>query len=745
VLAKGAAKTTGNHPPGASRLPVGSNASNAYKASKASNVSNAANLVTVSRNLTTPYSKQLRASQFSPSLGVPLDLDPESLVLAKPEIPSNKRQCPHCNSRVNRLQGFCPQCGKPFNFTPKLSRGDRVNGKLEIRGCVAYGGLGWIYLGRDTLLERWVILKGLLNGKDSAGAAAAVAERQYLAAVKHSSIVAIYDFIEHEGAGYIVMEYVGGLTVDSIRAAHDTVRVPTDATGAATGASFRESKRHLLGRSPVGGPLAIGRKGVLPVEEAIAYVMAILPAFAYLHENKLVYCDFKPDNFMVEQGNLKLIDLGGVRRIGDPDGDIYGSRGFTAPEAEIEPVAASDIFSIGRTLAVLIMDFDYLRSYEHALPTPQEQPILAQHDLLYRFLLKATHLDPAARFYSADEMRRQLQGVLREIVAGTPAALPWESEIFWSDELQDSEDRAGAEQPLPRLLPVLKIDAIDPASREIIQLCGSTGKQLSESLLRGLITKYGDQSSELAFRWLDQLIAQGQYAQFDQQINLLTSRFGDDWRIHWYTGKRALAEQQWQRARDEFERVYCALPGELAPKLALAFAAERLGHAADALQYYRRVARTDPNHTSACFGWARCASRLKDDAQLRTALELVPASHSLSTQARIALAGSLMGDGIQSDNLQLEQAATVLQTITVNTGLVHQLRAMMYAAAARLIGTGTKFNTAGKTLLGAAWQGKDLRLRAELEYRKAATFAATPLEKFQWVDLANSVRPLTLI
>ncbi len=59
----------------------------------------------------------------------------------------------------------------------------------------------------------------------------------------------------------------------------------------------------------------------------------ILSAFAYLHSLGLVYCDFKPDNIMVEGGDVKLIDLGGVRRIDDPDGDIYGTVGYSAPEA----------------------------------------------------------------------------------------------------------------------------------------------------------------------------------------------------------------------------------------------------------------------------------------------------------------------------------------------------------------------------------------------------------------------------
>ena len=63
---------------------------------------------------------------------------------------------------------------------------------------MAFGGLGWIYLGWDTVLSRWVVLKGLLNSKDEASAAAAVAERRFLAAVKHPKIVGIYNFVSRE-------------------------------------------------------------------------------------------------------------------------------------------------------------------------------------------------------------------------------------------------------------------------------------------------------------------------------------------------------------------------------------------------------------------------------------------------------------------------------------------------------------------------------------------------------------------
>ncbi len=177
-------------------------------------------------------------------------------------------------------------------------------------------GLGWIYLGFDKVLSRYVVLKGLLNTQDASAAGAAVAERQFLAAVKHPNIVGIYNFVQSGSEGFIVMEYVGGKTLKQIRQ----------------------------------------ERGPLPVAEAIAYIHRILPAFGYLHRMGLVYCDFKPDNVMMEKDDVKLIDMGGVRRIDDTKGDIYGTVGYSAPETGEGPTAASDLFTVGRSLAVLLAE-----------------------------------------------------------------------------------------------------------------------------------------------------------------------------------------------------------------------------------------------------------------------------------------------------------------------------------------------------------------------------------------------------
>ena len=63
-----------------------------------------------------------------------------------------------------------------------------------------------------------------------------------------------------------------------------------------------------------------------------AYALEGLRALGYLHGLGLLYCDFKPDNVIQSEEQLKLIDLGGVRRADDASSAIYGTVGYQAPE-----------------------------------------------------------------------------------------------------------------------------------------------------------------------------------------------------------------------------------------------------------------------------------------------------------------------------------------------------------------------------------------------------------------------------
>src|SRR5262249_12721665 len=72
-----------------------------------------------------------------------------------------------CGTKLNYDSGFCPGCGHEYTFLPSLKPGDVVDRKYEVKGPVAFGGFGWIYLAWARHLARWVIIKGLLNIKDS--------------------------------------------------------------------------------------------------------------------------------------------------------------------------------------------------------------------------------------------------------------------------------------------------------------------------------------------------------------------------------------------------------------------------------------------------------------------------------------------------------------------------------------------------------------------------------------------------
>ncbi|MFE1588976.1 tetratricopeptide repeat protein [Streptomyces sp. NPDC058737] len=343
--------------------------------------------------------------------------DPREMVMDRPEVPERKRFCSRSDcgapvgrsrgERPGRTEGFCTKCGHPYSFVPKLKAGDVVHGQYEVVGCLAHGGLGWIYLAVDKAVsDRWVVLKGLLDTGDQDAMAAAISERRFLAEIEHANIVRIYNFVEHldqrTGSldGYIVMEYVGGKSLKEIANAR---------------------------RSPQ------GRRDPLPVEQACAYGIEALEALGHLHSRKLLYCDFKVDNAIQTEDQLKLIDMGAVRRMDDDESAIYGTVGYQAPEvADVGPSVASDLYTVGRTLAVLTFDFQgYTTVYADSLPDPDNIDVFRRYESFYRLLVRATDPDPARRFASAQEMAEQLTGVLREVVSlQTGRARPAVSTLF---------------------------------------------------------------------------------------------------------------------------------------------------------------------------------------------------------------------------------------------------------------------------------------------------------------------------
>ncbi len=622
-------------------------------------------------------------------------------------VPERKRFCSGCDTSLKRDAGFCPKCGQEYSFHPTLEPGDVVAEKYEIKGTIAFGGLGWIYLGLDTVLNRWVILKGLLNSKDPRMLEVAVQEREYLAAVKHPNIVSIYDFVTRGDEGFIVMECVNGKTLMTLR---------------------KEAS------------------GPLPVPEAISYIVEILPAFGYLDEMGLVYCDFKPENVMVEEETVKLIDMGAVRRADDTGGDIYGSKGYTAPEARSAPTPVSDLYSVARALAVLVASFDFQGKHEHSLPAPEECDVWKKHDALYRFLLKATRDKPDERFQTASEMAEQLVGVLREIVGETDALGHVESSLFDPDSDSGVESAKHHADGIPRL----KVDKDDVAA-SVILAAGAVSDHDKRAALFERALKTHPNSTELRLRLVDELVSVGRYPEAESRLEAVQKDYPTDWRLAWYRGRALLAQGDTQKALSTFHGIVGELPGELGPKQALGRAYEVSLDVDRAITYYDSVSRADPTFVSAALGLARCLENKGDVQGAAAALRRVPSTSNRYAFAQSALARLLLKPdggkgsayGTPPPDRILQAAAAVESLEGVTDGLAfHALRAEVLTGAIHCAREHAA--PAGERVLGIPFVLADLRLAAEAELRTCGRLAEGDDEKVEFIDKANRVRPLTL-
>ena len=432
--------------------------------------------------------------------------------------------------------------------------------------------------------------------------------------------------------------------------------------------------------------------------------------------------------------SLKLIDLGGVRRIDDVSGAIYGTVGYQAPEvAEVGPSVASDIFTVGRTLAVLAMEFrGYQSKYVTALPDVADTPLFQQHDSLYRVLAKATAKNPDDRFQSVDELRDQLLGLLRETVAtaaGKPATASSPSPLFENPVATEAELAWDD-------LPALRVDTSDAAAAWL------AGVSVSDPEARlAALQAAPDQTVEVKLAQIRALIESGDG---DAAVTLIDAVLADnpwEWRAVWMSGLNALARGDAAAATTAFNTVVGQVPGELAPKLALAVACERAGDDDVAEQLYATCTMVDAAYIApAAFGLARVRARRNDMLGGLAALDLVGPASSAYVTARCARSTLLSQPGRSLSDLADAIASVDGVALDARDRQTYVVRALELAIA-EVRARGDQPNV---KIAGCAATDHQLRLGAESSYRQLAALTERSDERVRLVDAANRIRPRTL-
>ncbi|HZB26616.1 MAG TPA: serine/threonine-protein kinase, partial [Vicinamibacterales bacterium] len=285
-----------------------------------------------------------------------------------------------------------------------LTSGTRL-GSFEILEIAGSGGMGDVYRARDVRLDREVAvktLKGPFNERFER-------EARAISALNHPNICTLHDVGEHDGSGYLVMEFIEG--------------------------------------KPIAGPM--------PLEQAVTAGIQICDALHAAHRKGITHRDLKPANIMVTKSGIKLLDFGLAKLAAGPGvmaagsgisatqdqatvavltgaHTVVGTPQYMAPEQieGREADARTDIFAFGCVLYEMLTG---QRPFEGATassvmaailatrPRPIEELLPLTPPALERLVSRCLAKDPEDRWQSARDVSAELQWIAQ---GGSKVGLP---------------------------------------------------------------------------------------------------------------------------------------------------------------------------------------------------------------------------------------------------------------------------------------------------------------------------------
>jgi serine/threonine protein kinase/WD40 repeat protein len=281
----------------------------------------------------------------------------------------------------------------------------------EVLSHLGEGGMGVVYKGRDTHLDRFVAMKVLPPDlvADRDRKRRFVQEAKAASALNHPNIITIHDIASENGRDFIIMEYLDGKTLDQL----------------------------------------IPRRG-MKLAEALKIAIQIADALTRAHGEGIIHRDLKPGNIMVsEAGLVKVLDFGlaklterpdvgeadstGTVQLNTEEGMILGTASYMSPEqATGKPVdARSDIFSFGSVLYEMVTG---QRAFQGDSKMSTLAAILSQEPKsakelartlpydLEKIVKRCLRKEASRRFQHMDDLKVALEELKEELGSGSVQA-----------------------------------------------------------------------------------------------------------------------------------------------------------------------------------------------------------------------------------------------------------------------------------------------------------------------------------
>ena len=288
---------------------------------------------------------------------------------------------------------------------------EQFEGKYKILAKIGEGGMGAVYKVRHRLLDEVRVIKVMRHQAEDKEQVEERFTREARIAVKlrHPNIAQMYDFaIDEAGTGFIVMEYVDGITLQTV---------------------LRRTR-----------PLELG----LTLELA----QQALKALFYLHKKGVVHRDISPDNLMLTRDDMgepqiKLIDLGIAKTVAGEQnltatGVFVGKIRYASPEQFSPQDGApvdhrADLYSLAVVLYELLTGVHPIRGdsfsrliaghlFQRPLDFDISDPDKTIPEQLRKVVLKALEKPVGDRFEDADRFRSHLLSLQK--------AHPWSAEAL---------------------------------------------------------------------------------------------------------------------------------------------------------------------------------------------------------------------------------------------------------------------------------------------------------------------------